>query len=311
METMIKSTAITAGETFADIDVLACAIAYSELLILEGKLNEVVLPGVLNSSITATIKGWGLKYVAKPTDIDSPVVLVDISEFAHVAKFVKLENVVEVYDHRFGFGDFWEGKLGSNAHVELVGSCATLIWEEFKKRGFGEKISKLSANLLAISILSNTLNFGASVTTRRDTDAFEELKKYTDLLENWATQYFNEVEENIYSNIEQAITTDTKILDIPGVGFLIAMGQLELWNANHFLAEHKQEVKTALEKIGGQNWFLSIPSISEKKNYIYTQNQKIKDLLVKIIPITFDGDIGVTNKLWMRKEIRKKLLELA
>lgn len=301
---------ITAGEAFADIDVLACAIAYSELLTLEGKPNEVVLPGVLNSSITTTIKGWDLKYVTKPTNIDSSVILVDISEFAHVSKFVKLENVVEVYDHRFGFGDFWKEKLGKNARIKLVGSCATLIWEEFKKRGYQEKISTHSANLLTISILSNTLNFGASVTTKRDVDAFEELKGCTNLPGGWQQQYFSEVEENIYNNISRAIETDTKVIDLPSVGFPITMGQLELWNANSFLADHAQEVKTTLERMGGKDWFLSIPSISENKNYIYTQNQKIKDLLLKTIPITFDGDIGMTNKLWMRKEIRKKLMEL-
>ena len=51
----MKKIVITAGETFADIDVLACAIAYSQLLTLEGKANEVVLPGPLNSSNTPTI----------------------------------------------------------------------------------------------------------------------------------------------------------------------------------------------------------------------------------------------------------------
>lgn len=306
----MKTIIITAGETFADIDVLACAIAYSNLLTLEGKPNEVVLPGVLNSSITETIKGWDLKYVAKPKNIDSPVVLVDISEFAHVSKFVKLENVIEVYDHRFGFGDFWKEKLGSNAHVELVGSCATLIWEEYKKRDYDSKISPLSANLLTISILSNTLNFGASVTTQRDIDAFNELKEYTDLPDLWQQRYFLEVEANIYSTIEQAIVSDTKVLDLPAVGFPIVMAQLELWDASKLFDLRGERIKSALEKLGHSNWFLSVPSISEKKNYIYTQNQKIKDLLSKIMPITFDGDFGITDKLWLRKEIRKKLLEL-
>ena len=51
---------VTAGQTFNDIDVLACAIAYSELLLLEGKKSEVVLPGPLNNSVTNIIRSWGL-----------------------------------------------------------------------------------------------------------------------------------------------------------------------------------------------------------------------------------------------------------
>lgn len=55
---------------------------------------------------------------------------------------------------------------------------------------------------------------------------------------------------------------------------------------------------------------MSIPSISENKNYIYTESEKIKDLLKKIITVNFAGGVGVTDKLWLRKEIRKKLLEM-
>ncbi len=43
---------ITTGQAFADIDAVACAIAYAELLTLEGKSSEVVLPGTLNNSVT-------------------------------------------------------------------------------------------------------------------------------------------------------------------------------------------------------------------------------------------------------------------
>jgi len=307
---LIMPTVITSGETFADIDVLACAISYSELLTLEGKHNEVVLPGIFNSSITPTIREWNLKYKILPSDSASPVVIVDISEFEHVAKFVKFENIIEVYDHRFGFQDFWREKLGSNAHVQLVGACATLIWEEYKKRGFADKISSLSANFLTIAILSNTLNFGSTVTTDRDIKAFEDLNKFTNLSSDWAKQYYAEVERDIYEDVGHAIANDTKTFNLETVPFSVVMGQLELWDASTFLSKFKNETKFALEKFGHPDWFISIPSISEKKNYIYTESEKIRSLLSKIVDITFDGDVGITNKLWLRKEIRKKLLEL-
>ena len=304
------STVITSGETFADIDVLACAISYSGLLTIEGKPNEVVLPGILNSSITPTIRSWNLKYRTQPSDAVSPVVIVDISELEHVAKFVHPEKIVEVYDHRFGFQDFWKEKLGNNSHVELVGACATLIWEEYKKRGFADKISPLSANLLTIAILSNTLNFGSTVTTERDIKAFDELKKYINLPDDWEKLYFIEVEKDIYKDVGHAIANDTKTFVLDTVPFPVVMGQMELWDANSYLREHKAETKTALEKFSHPDWFLNIPSISEKRNYIYTESEKIKSLLSKIIDVTFDGDVGITDNLWLRKEIRKKLLEL-
>ncbi len=306
----VKTIIVTAGEAFADIDVLASAIAYSKLLTLEGKKNEVVLPGVLNGSITKTIRSWDLKYVTVPSESDYDVVVVDVSELKYFAKCVKLEQIIEVYDHRYGFQDFWKEKLGADAHIEFVGSCTTLIWEEYRRRGYDSKISSLCANLLATSILSNTLNFGASVTTQRDIDAFEELKKHIDMPKDWQENYFKEVGENILKNVGGAITSDTKILNIAGIDFPITMGQIELWDASDFIVKYQEEIKVALKNFGNTAWFISVPSIVEKKNYMYTESQKIKDLLSKIIPIIFQGDIGVTDTLWMRKEIRKKLFEL-
>ena len=71
-----------------------------------------------------------------------------------------------------------------------------------------------------------------------------------------------------------------------------------------------RKLKSAMETFGHPDWFLSAPSISEKKNYMYTESDKVKELLPKIMNITFNGNIGVTDNLWLRKEVRKKLLEM-
>ena len=44
----MNSIVVTTGQAFADIDAVGCAIAYAELLRVEGKSAEVVLPGTLN-----------------------------------------------------------------------------------------------------------------------------------------------------------------------------------------------------------------------------------------------------------------------
>ena len=116
--------------------------------------------------------------------------------------------------------------------------------------------------------------------------------------------------KDIYKDVGHAIANDTKTFVLDTVPFPVVMGQMELWDANSYLREHKAETKTALEKFSHPDWFLNIPSISEKRNYIYTESEKIKSLLSKIIDVTFDGDVGITDNLWLRKEIRKKLLEL-
>ena len=237
---------VTSGELFTDIDAFACTVAYTELLKLEGKNTEAILPGVLNHSITPTIRSWRLPYLTKPNFKKYKSVVVDVSEPVHVAKCAHMESVVEIYDHRYGFEKIWHDKLGKDSHIEAVGACMTLIWEEFKKRGYADKISAKSANILLMGTISNTLDFGAQVTTDRDIVAAEELKKYVDLPKNWKDVFFIEQEAVILENVVQAIKNDTKDLEIPGLGFPVVMGQLELWNSSSFSKEHLSEIREAL-----------------------------------------------------------------
>jgi inorganic pyrophosphatase/manganese-dependent inorganic pyrophosphatase len=308
---MAENYIVTSGEKFTDIDAYACAIAYAELLRLEGKNAEVVLPGTLNNSITPIIRSWNLPYATKPSVRNYKAIVVDVSEPSHIASCAPFDLVTEIYDHRYGFQDVWEEKLGKNAHIEAVGACTTLIWEQFKDRGFADKISKESANLLLIGTVSNTLDFGAQVTNQRDVAAFNELTKHIDLPPNWKEVYFNEQETTVFKNPIKAIMNDTKVLDVPGAGFPIVMGQMELWDSRAFITSHIESIEKALTSFGVENWFMSSPCIKEKRNYIYTKSSRVKRLLGDIIAARFTGDIGITDGLWLRKEVRKKLFELA
>ena len=185
----------------------------------------------------------------------------------------------------------------------MVGACATLIWEEFQKRIKPLEISIVSANLLSTAIISNTLNFNASLTTQRDIKACEELKHYTRLPENWIKSYFTDQDKEVDLNIKDSLINDTKNLDP-------IIGQLELWDAKKVIFKHLKEIEEALLSFGLPNWFLTAPSISEGKNYLFTKNTKIKKLLEQSIGAKFKGAIGTTEKLWLRKEIFKKLMEL-
>ena|SRR3989344_6481962 len=295
---------VASGWRYTDIDALACAIAYKELLEKERKNTIVLLPGVFNKSITNEVKKWDLDYETdyEPAETDKFVV-VDLSEPDYISPLVNQDRIIELYDHHFGHEDYWKKRLGKNAKIEKVGACTTLIWEEFEKRLSPLKISTLSANLIYTAIISNTLNFKASVTTQRDKKAFEKIKQFTKLPENWIEKYFEDQEIEIFKNPQEAIINDTK-----KVGQELVIGQLELWDSRRFLTTHLKDVEKALNSFGNEKWFLTTPSISEGINYIYTKHDEVKKLLGKIIGAKFKGDIGTTERLWLRKEILKKLL---
>lgn len=305
----MKTIVVTSGQSYTDIDALACAMAYSELLSLEGRKTEVVLPGPLNHSVTETIKSWNLDIKTKPTDSDFNSVIVDASNLESFAIFVTEESIVEIYDHHYGFQDYWDTKLKNNSHIEPIGACATLIWEEFKKRGYRESISIKSANLLLTAIISNTLNFGAQITNQRDHTAASELGTRSNLPKNWIITYFQDQEKTVWENVHQSILGDTKIIKVPALKFPIVIAQIELWNSKNYLIDNQIEIRKIMEKFGYSHWIATLPSISEKINYMYTEDLETQKIFSDIINTIWVNNIGTTNNLWLRKEIRKKLDE--
>jgi len=301
-------TIITTGKVFADIDALACGIAYKELLEKLGKKSEFVITGPLNNTVTKSILNWDLDYKKEVGSGDTNFVIVDASNKDILPEFVELNKIIEIYDHRFGYQDFWKDK-SIKVMIDEVGACATLIWEEFKRYNREAGISKISANLLYTAIFSNTLNFNASVATDRDENAFQELKKNISLPSDWVNLYYKESEELVINNPELAIRNDTRVVDFPEKNIKITIGQIELWNSHEFITKNKKVIKKTLLSFGNNEWFMTAPSISEGKNYIYTESQSIKDNLAELIDANFEGDLGVTKKLWLRKEILKKMLQ--
>lgn len=303
---MNQNLVVTSGETFVDIDAVACAIAYAELLQLENKKVETVFPGTLNASITPSLVSLGLPYLTRPSQSQSKYIVVDVSEPEFFAHFVTLDNVVEVYDHHPGFESYWVEKIGKNSHIESVGACATLIWEEFKKRGEDTNISAKSIQLLLAAIISNTLNFGAVITHERDHKAFEELSKKITLPENWIREYFLEQEQVIIANPIEAIVSDTKVIAFPQIDLPVVIGQLELWDGANFLRNYEDQVQLALGKYSQPQSIINILCLSDRKSRFYTQNQTLKEVFTRVLGIKFEGDFGIADRLWLRKEMLKK-----
>ena len=304
------SIIVTAGDAYTDIDIFASAIAYKELLCLQNKEAMTVLAAPLNQSVTKKIRKWGRDYLKKVPAGHHQFVIVDFSDPKHLATFVKEEKIIELFDHRTGFENYWQEKLGAGAKIEPVGACATLIFEEYEKSGLVKKISPASANLLYVTIFTHTLNFQSSVTTERDKAAFRELKPLTVLPDNWADEYYEERERTVYSSPLEAIIQDTKVLSLPNLNGEFVVGQLELWDSSGFIKKYLDKIETALTSFSHENWFFTSPSISEGKTYFFTKSKTVKELLEKALNLKFSGDLGEAPKLYLRKEILKKLQEL-
>jgi len=151
---------ITTGFKFVDIDGFACPIAYGALLDLLNEPNKIVFVGPINHSVTKVLRDYNFEYETsyKPNKNDK-FILVDISELDFFPKFVTLKNLIEVWDHRYAFMDFWKRRKDIKVTIEEVGSCATLIFEQFVKYNLIEKIDIKLARLLYTAISGHTLSF--------------------------------------------------------------------------------------------------------------------------------------------------------
>ncbi len=300
---------ITSGEKYVDIDAFACVFAYRELLLTEGKNVQVVLTGALNHSVTSSLKDLaGNFFVTKPT-IPNPkqVVIMDISEPSHLPLFANESTIIEVYDHHFGFESFWKKKIGDRAKIEAVGACTTLIWEECKKRNNG-KITRKSATLLALGIISNTLNFRSGITTERDHVAFQELKARGNISDALTEGYFLDQEKTLNSNIPKTLREDTKIQEVQSIGKTFVIGQLELWDSESFIRKNEALIRKTLSEFGNTYWFLNAPSIHTGRTYFVSDNTFIQEHLTQKTGAKFEGAIGVAPRLWLRKEILREFL---
>ena len=298
---------VTAGEPYTDIDGYACVLAYRGLLRLRGMDAEAVLPGPLNASVPLSLRSMGGDFLTAPTEPSGVFVVVDISQPDYIAKFVDQSRIVELYDHHFKFEDYWHARLGEKAKIVPVGACATLVWEEYKNHGFEQSISENNANLLVAAIVSNTLNFRSSMTHERDRVAFADLQSHISMPATWVVDYFKESEAEIFHDVSGSLATDIKVVDAPDLGLTLVIGQIELCDGNMFIEKYKEIIKKVLSGFGKEHWFMSVPSISENKNYFYTEDPISKKLLINAINAEFNGDVGTTNKLWMRKEILRDL----
>jgi len=301
---------VTSGIKYTDIDGLASAIAYADLLKLQGKKALAVLVGPLNHSVTKTVRYWGLDYANNFHDLNNDFVLVNISEASHFPTFVNQNRIIRILDNHYGFEKFWEERLSKESIIEPVGSCATLIWEQYRKTGLKDKIKTVDACLLAAAIVSNTLDFKANVTKLKDIAAFKELEPKIGMEEGWIRQYFEEQEDKILEDVMDAVIRDTKVQHIPNLKMDVVAGQLEFWDARLFMENNRKDVKNALESFDSENWFFVCPSIEEGKTYLYSENETIKNLLSKAMRTSFHGDIAETNKLYLRKEVLKNIYGL-
>jgi len=219
---------VTSAEN-PDLDGLACSYAYAEFLQKKGLDAKCVIFGKPFYEAKAIAKKTKVR-IPKPKNFTGKekFVLTDTSIVSRLHKSVKIENVVEVIDHR----KFNNSSAFTNAklQIELVGAAATLIAEKFMKERI--TISTESRTLLFYAILSNTINFKNKVTTERDIEAAKWLQKGMRLRKNYLKE-FMKIKSRV-GNLSGTIKDYIGVFDFSGNK--ICISQLEITGTKKFVA---------------------------------------------------------------------------
>lgn len=292
-----------------DIDGIACLIAYSELLGKLGKKVRATYFGNLSLEVEFVKKFTKYFPVTKQSGSypkDASFVLVDTADLDAIEPKLSPNRVIEVFDHRELV--FIETFTNAKLNIEKVGSCATLIAEQFRKNRFVP--SKNAAVYLYSAIISNTINFKNTVTTPRDISMATWLKGIAGVDDSYIKAMFEykskiENKEKLIFLIEQDFSTK----ELHNRCFGIA--QIEVTNLNKVIRTYKDVIRMELQKLKKRKkldyvLFTGI-DIVDGFNYLITIDKESDKLFSKAFEASQINGEYQTDSIVMRKQIWPKI----
>ncbi len=286
-----------------DLDGVACAIAYAELLNATGVTATACVMGHPTVEAEFALSTLG---VARPIQRESflpieRVIILDASEPIHFEGRLVPEQVIEVIDHR----QVNEAHLFSNAKVqiEFVGAAATLVAERFLKQDHVPSVK--SAQLLQAAIISNTQHFQANTTTDRDSAMMQWLHEMAPLPDAFVQDMFAAKSDFTGEKLAHAMDIETAIFEMGDKR--IGIVQLEMIGSDALVRDRRNELLQILESFRQQNnldhIFLTILDIEAKLNRFVTVDRIMQSVLTEVLGVTFVENVGVRDGIIMRKEI--------
>ena len=304
----MKGQLIVTSYEYPDLDGTACAYAYSEFLNKTGSSAKPMLFKTPNPEAIFVMKLLGLKVKGRYRSLSkSSVILVDSSDPNGIARGIDPKNVLEVIDHR----KVNEAEKFPNAKVqiEFVGAAATLIAERFYYHKI--KISEEAALLLYSAIISNTINFRASVTTGRDRKMASWLKSGITLPSDYIHNMFlskSVLKEPLYGLLDQHTA------EFSFSGKKLGIIQLEMIGVDDFVGSNIERIRRCMSILRHRQKFdyllFTLIDVEKYFNRIICIDDKTRSLVKAALGVKFNGDLARVNSVIMRKEMVPKLKEL-
>ena len=286
-----------------DLDGIACAIAYAEFLETIGTHAMPILFGEPHREGKFVLEQFDIsipadgKFRLKKKD---KIILVDASDLRGISNLIDPNQIIEIIDHRI---ENQAGKFPyAQKQIELVGSCATLIAEKFLEASIVP--SRSSAILLYSAIISNTVNFKASVTTERDKEMAKWLLRQIKLPKNYVQKMF-EAKSQVKQNLKESLENDFATFYLNGSKLGVA--QIEIIKARDFLRSNEDKIINALTALKLKKRldyiFLTIVDIDNENNIFLVIDSESEELLTISLKMKFKNRVATRKGILMRKTI--------
>jgi len=287
--------------TNPDLDGVACAIAYSELLNKTGKAAAAGIFGEINDETRLVIKKFRIRHPSKGSELiddAKEIVLVDVSSAFGLSEKIDISKVIEFIDHH---KLSMEGKLdNAKVQLELVGAAATLIAERFQKAAV--EPSKEAAALLYYAIVSNTINFNNNVTTQKDIGMADWLSLRFDYKPGYTDELFA-LKSAFAKPVAEVISAELARQEFSGKK--VGISQLEIVDTVQFVNENLDAIKDVLRTARKEldYAFLSCVDIKDCRTRFVVADKESRIFAEDVLGVRFRNDKANQKGILMRKEI--------
>ncbi|HEU4889049.1 MAG TPA: hypothetical protein VFV49_14285 [Thermoanaerobaculia bacterium] len=281
-----------------DLDGVACAIGYAELLDA-----RAWLPGQMDAEAQYVYDVCNAPLLATGEDVAAchRFVLVDGSSLAGFPETIAPRDVVEVIDHRAHHRasiDFPRAAVD----IEPVGAAATLIAERF--RCASRTPSPQSIVLLYAAVMSNTQSLLGSVTTSRDREAAQELLDTGHIPPGLVAGQFAARRAAIVADLRTALLREHKHFEDPQGPYVVT--QLELTDTSDLLHDHESQLRETLGELG-ERTMLNVVNPSSGSSVLFIADEAFRAEVSLRLGIQFDGTSASFDRAVLRKQIVAKL----
>jgi len=299
-----NSTTYVIGHKSPDADTVGSAIAYADLLNKLDIKAKAVVSGPINGETKFFLDHFGLKTPEILTKADGKqFVLVDHSNYLQAIDGMKSARIVGIIDHH-NIGDISSSEA-IYSRFAPVGAAASIIYLIYNE--LNVPISKDTAKIMLMSILSDTGNLTKSTTKILDRNAYDDLKEIAEIedldtiyngMVDAKASYINMTDEDIYKS-------DYKEYEVNGktfcVGNVSAKGEKEMKEMADKMYNYMEK---NYDKYGFNMMFSMVNNINknedENMSYVMGYGENALEILKKVFG-KFDGKYYISKEYLSRK----------